>query len=163
LKALIEVLSTLIFTKSYDFGPANVISFGVESPVDSPIQDLNYAKELGFRSRIGLKRLLGISNAYGIPFTLFCTGGFRSRIGLKRLLGISNAYGIPFTLFCTGHALLKWCKGHKTVIKILKSKKSRRYNLHVGEYLWHAVGACSNVFVQGYGKSLTAIYVSENL
>jgi len=135
LKALIEVLSTLIFTKSYDFGPANVISFGVESPVDSPIQDLNYAKELGFRSRIGL----------------------------KRLLGISNAYGIPFTLFCTGHALLKWCKGHKTVIKILKSKKSRRYNLHVGEYLWHAVGACSNVFVQGYGKSLTAIYVSENL
>lgn len=114
MRALIEVLSTLIFTKSYDFDPAIVISFDVEAPIDPPIQDLNYAKELGFRSRMEL----------------------------KRLLEISNAYGIPFTLFCTGHALLKGCKGHKTVIKILK--KNRRYNLHVGEYLWHAVDPASN-------------------
>ena len=109
-----EVLSTLIFAESYDFGPAIVISFDVESPVDSPIQELNYARELGFKSRMGL----------------------------KRLLEISNAYGIPFTLFCTGHALLKGCEGHKTVIKILK--KNRRYNFHVGEYLWHAVDPASN-------------------
>ena len=32
-----------------------------------------------------------------------------------------------------------------------------------GNWFWHAVEACGNVFVQEYGKSLTAIYVSENL
>jgi len=114
LNSLMEVLSTLIFAKSYDFGPAIVISFDIESPVDSPIQDLNYAKDVGFRSRVGL----------------------------KRLLEISNVYGIPFTLFCTGHTLLKECKGHKAVIKILR--RNRRYGFHVGKYLWHVIDPASN-------------------
>jgi hypothetical protein len=110
----VEVLSTLIFAESYDFGLAIVISFDVESPVDSPIQDLNYSRELGFKSRTGL----------------------------KRLLEISNTYGIPFTLFCRGHALLKECRGHKTIIKIVR--RNRRYCFHAGEYLWHAINPASN-------------------
>jgi peptidoglycan/xylan/chitin deacetylase (PgdA/CDA1 family) len=57
-------------------------------------------------------------------------------------LEISNAYGIPFTLFCTGHALLKECKGHKTVIKILR--RNRRYNFQTGEHLWHGIDPASN-------------------
>jgi peptidoglycan/xylan/chitin deacetylase (PgdA/CDA1 family) len=114
LKPLMEVLATLAVAKSYDFGPAILISFDVESPIDSPILDLNYAKQLGLRSRVGF----------------------------KRLLEVSNTYEIPFTLFSTGHALLKECRGHKTSVKILKG--NRKYGFHVGEYFWHVIDPASN-------------------
>lgn len=118
MKTLMEVLFTLIFAKSYDFGPSFVISFDVESPIDSSIQDLDHGKNIGIKTRVG------------------------SRVGLKRLLEISNTYEIPFTIFSTGHTLLKECKGHKTIIKILR--KNRRYNFRIGEYLWHAIDPASN-------------------
>jgi len=114
LKPLMEVLATLAVAKSYDLGPAILISFDVESPIDSPILDLNYAKQLGLRSRVGF----------------------------KRLLEVSNIYEIPFTLFSTGHALLKECRGHKTSVKILKG--NRKYGFHVGEYFWHVIDPASN-------------------
>ena len=114
MKALIEVLSTIIFTKSYDFGPAILISFDVESPLDSYIQEIDAAKNIGHRNRVGF----------------------------RRLLSVSYTYETPFTLFATGHALLEECRGHRTLIRIVRG--NRRYGFHVGEYDWHFLDPGSN-------------------
>jgi peptidoglycan/xylan/chitin deacetylase (PgdA/CDA1 family) len=114
MKALVEVITSLSFAKRYDFGPSIVISFDVESPADSYIQDINVAKDLGSRGRIGL----------------------------ARLIEVANDYEVPFTLFTTGHALLKECRGHKSVIRIIK--RNRKYGFRAGEYVWHLVDPGSN-------------------
>jgi len=114
LKVLIEVLSTIIFAKSYDFGPAILISFDVESPLDSYIQEIDVAKNMGHRNRVGF----------------------------RRLLSVSYTYEAPFTLFTTGHALLEECRGHRTLIRIMRG--NRKYGFHVGEYDWHFLDPASN-------------------
>jgi len=114
MKALVEVITSLSFAKRYDFGPSIVISFDVESPADSYIQDINMAKDLGSRGRIGL----------------------------ARLIEVAGDYEVPFTLFSTGHALLKECRGHKSVITIIK--RNKKYGFRAGEYVWHLVDPGSN-------------------
>jgi peptidoglycan/xylan/chitin deacetylase (PgdA/CDA1 family) len=114
MKALVEVITSLSFAKRYDFGPSIAISFDVESPADSYIQDINAAKDLGFRGRMGL----------------------------ARLIEAASDYEVPFTLFSTGHALLKECRGHKSVIRIIK--RNRKYGFRAGEYVWHLVDPGSN-------------------
>jgi hypothetical protein len=93
---------SIIFTKSYDFGPAILISFDVESPLDSYIREVDVAKNIGHRNRVGF----------------------------RRLLSVSYTYETPFTLFATGHALLEECRGHRTLIRIVR--ENRRYGFHVG-------------------------------
>jgi len=113
-KSLMEVLTGLLLNRSLDFGPIILISFDVESPIDSYIQEINIAKNIGHRNRIGL----------------------------RRLLNVSYAYEVPFTLFSTGHALLEKCNGHRTLIRIVR--RNRKYGFHIGEYNWHVLDPASN-------------------
>jgi len=114
LKSPIETLSALFFASGFDFGPIILISFDVESPIDGYGDDIEAAKRIGFRNRIGL----------------------------RRLIEVSKNYEVPFTLFSTGHALLKECRGHRTVVKIIKGNK--KYGFHVGEYYWFNIDPASN-------------------
>ena len=109
-----EVLAGLLLNRSLDFGPVILISFDVESPIDSYIQEIDTAKNIGHRNRIGL----------------------------RRLLDVSYAYETPFTLFSTGHALLEKCNGHRTLIRIVR--RNRKYGFLIGEYNWHVLDPASN-------------------
>jgi peptidoglycan/xylan/chitin deacetylase (PgdA/CDA1 family) len=109
-----EVLAGLLLNRSLVFGPVILISFDVESPIDSYIRDIDTAKNIGHRNRIGL----------------------------ARLIEVASDYEVPFTLFSTGHALLKECRGHKSVIRIIK--RNRKYGFREGEYVWHLVDPGSN-------------------
>jgi len=109
-----EVLASLLLNRSLDFGPVILISFDVESPIDSYIREIDTAKNIGHKNRIGL----------------------------ARLIEAASDYEVPFTLFSTGHALLKECRGHKSVIRIIK--RNRKYGFRAGEYVWHLVDPGSN-------------------
>jgi peptidoglycan/xylan/chitin deacetylase (PgdA/CDA1 family) len=110
----LEVLADLLLNNKLDFGPAILISFDVESPLDSYIREIDVAKNIGHRNRVGF----------------------------RRLLSVSYTYETPFTLFATGHALLEECRGHRTLIRIVRG--NGRYGFHVGEYDWHFLDPASN-------------------
>jgi hypothetical protein len=114
MKSIIELLTNIMLTKSFSIGPAVLISFDVESPIDSFSNDIISAKVMGSKNRIEL----------------------------KRIIEISEVYDVPFTFFSTGHALLKECKGHKLKVKIVR--KNKKYDFHIGEYYWHSIDPASN-------------------
>ncbi|MEM0173466.1 MAG: polysaccharide deacetylase family protein [Sulfolobaceae archaeon] len=102
-----------VFNRRFE-QPMVLISFDVESPVDSYDNDFTKAK----------------------------IAGVKNRIGLKKLIDLSERYETPFTLFCTGHALLKECKGHNLHVNIYK--KNPKYGFHVGNYSWHYLDPASD-------------------
>jgi peptidoglycan/xylan/chitin deacetylase (PgdA/CDA1 family) len=112
--SILGVFADLLFNNKLDFGPAILISFDVESPLDSYIREFDVAKNMGHRNRVGF----------------------------RRLLSVSYTYEAPFTLFTTGHALLEECKGHRTLIRIVRG--NRKYGFRVGEYDWHFLDPASN-------------------
>jgi len=112
--SLLEVLADLLLNNKLDFGPAILISFDVESLLDSYIREIDVAKNIGHRNRVGF----------------------------RRLLSVSYTYEAPFTLFATGHALLEECRGHRTLIRIVRG--NGKYGFHVGEYDWHFLDPGSN-------------------
>jgi peptidoglycan/xylan/chitin deacetylase (PgdA/CDA1 family) len=114
MKSIIGALANIMLANSFSIGPAILISFYVESPIDSFSDDMLSAK----------------------------ITGSRNRIGLKRIIKISEIYDVPFTFFSTGHALLKECKGHKLKVKIVR--KNKKYDFHIGEYIWHSIDPASN-------------------
>jgi peptidoglycan/xylan/chitin deacetylase (PgdA/CDA1 family) len=114
MKSIIELLTNLMLTNSFSTGPVVLISFDVESPIDSFSNDILSAKIIGSKNRLGL----------------------------KRIIEISEVYDVPFTFFSTGHALLKECKGHKLKVKIVRENK--RYGFRISEYYWHSIDPASN-------------------
>ena len=114
MKHMIEFLLISIFDKPLSLGPAALISFDVESPIDSPTKDIVSARSVGIKNRIGL----------------------------KRIIDVSKTYETPFTLFSTGHALLKECDGHKIIINVLRGCKN--HGLHAGKYYWHEIDPASD-------------------
>jgi peptidoglycan/xylan/chitin deacetylase (PgdA/CDA1 family) len=114
MKFIIELLTNIMLAKSFSIGPVVLISFDVESPIDSFSDDILSAKIIGSKNRIGL----------------------------KRIIETSEVCDVPFTFFSTGHALLKECKGHKLKVKIVRENK--RYGFRIGEYYWHSIDPASN-------------------
>jgi len=110
----LKVLAGLLLNNKLDFSPVILISFDVESPLDSYIREIDVAKNIGHRNRVGF----------------------------RRLLSVSYTYETPFTLFATGHALLEECRGHRTLIRIVRG--NGKYGFHVGEYDWHFLDPGSN-------------------
>jgi len=92
MKFIVEALVNLMFENSFAFGPLVLINFDTESPIDSFSYDIISAKKVGNRNRIGL----------------------------RKIIEISEINDVPFTFFSTGHALLKECKGHKLKVEVVK-------------------------------------------
>jgi len=112
-----------------------LISFDVESPVDS----------------------------YGNDFTKAKIAGGKNRIGLKKLIDLSERYETPFTLFCTGHALLKECKGHNLHVNI--HRWNLKYGFHVGNYSWHYLDPASDCtqYPEFYYGDLIERFIKSNI
>jgi len=82
--------------------PSAIISFDTESPIDSPVNDLN----------IALRE------------------GAKERKGLENIIALMKEFEISFTFFVTGHALLKECEGHRRRVEILKSSRYFKRGLY---------------------------------
>jgi len=101
LKNFFEVLVLLTLQKIKILSA--IISFDVESPIDSPISDLNVALKEGTIERKGLENVITL---------------------VKEL-------ELPFTFFVMGHALLKECDGHKRRVEILTNNKYFKRGLYI--------------------------------